>query len=125
MCSISVEPMPSSTSQPKRAANRSPTSFGSASPADTHSRNATSPRAGNSVAASIAAYSVGTPKKIVGLRSMSRLNTDCGVGRSAIRMVVAPTESGNVSPLPRPYAKNSFAAENTTSSSRIPSTDRP
>ena len=32
------------------------------------------------------------------------------------------TDIGNESALPSPYAKNSFAAENTTSSSRIPST---
>src|SRR5258708_1953866 len=35
---------------------------------------------------------------------------------------VAPTERGKVSALPSPYAKNSLAAEKTTSSSRIPST---
>ena len=102
MCSISVEPMPSSTSQPKRAAKRSPVSFGSGSPAEMQRRRRTSARAGNSGDASIAAYSVGTPQKIVGLRSVSRRKTACGVGRSAISTVVAPASSGNVSALPSP-----------------------
>ena len=37
---------------------------------------------------------------------------------------VAPSDRGNVSPLPRPYAWNSFVVENVTSSSRSPSTWR-
>ena len=52
--------------------------------------------------------------------SVQRLKTAVGVGRSAISTVVAPTLSGNVSALPRPYAKNNFAAEKQTSSSRRP-----
>ncbi len=40
-----------------------------------------------------------------------RLKHASGVGRSAISTTVAPTDSGNVSALPSPYAKNSFAAE--------------
>src|SRR6478752_136345 len=43
-----------------------------------------------------------------------------GVGRSAISTVVAPADSGKVSALPRPYAKNSLAAEKQTSPSRSP-----
>ena len=45
-----------------------------------------------------------------------------GVGRSEFNSVVAPTDIGKVSALPRPYAKNNFAAEKHTSSSRMPST---
>ena len=55
MCSISVEPMPSMISQPKCAVKRSPSSRGSASPADEHSRSATSPRLGNAGDASMPA----------------------------------------------------------------------
>ena len=44
MCSISVEPMPSTMSTPKCALKRSPSSAGSASPADDTRRSATSPR---------------------------------------------------------------------------------
>jgi len=57
---------------------------------------------------------------MVGRFSTSRLNTASGVGRSAISTVVAPTAIGKVSAFPSPYAKNSFAAENTTSDSRMP-----
>jgi len=73
----------------------------------------------------MAAYNVGTPKNTVGLRLTSRSNTAAGVGRSAIRTTVAPTDKGNVSALPSPYAKNSLAAENVTSLSRRSSTPRP
>jgi hypothetical protein len=42
MCSISVDPMPSITSTPVRAVQARATSSGSASPADVHSRSASS-----------------------------------------------------------------------------------
>jgi len=48
--------------------------------------------------------------------------TAAGVGRSAISTAEAPTASGKVRALPSPYAKNSLAAEKTTSSSPRPST---
>jgi hypothetical protein len=67
---------------------------------------------------------VGTPQKIVGWCFASVRITAAGVGRSAMSTAVAPTWRGNVIALPRPYAKNSFAAENTTSSACIPSTPR-
>ena len=73
-----------------------------------------------------------SPKKMVGFSPAStgvlpvqRLNTASGVGRSADKITVAPTESGNVRPFPRPYAKNNLAAENKTSDSEIPSTALP
>lgn len=65
MCNISVEPMPSRISTPKCRAHRSPTSRGSASPAETQARRPNSSRAG-SAAESMEAYSVGTPPKTVG-----------------------------------------------------------
>jgi hypothetical protein len=55
MCSISVEPMPSRTSTPKCSVQRRPMSAGSASPAETQTRVATSSRRGSVGAASIAA----------------------------------------------------------------------
>ena len=51
---------------------------------------------------SIAENSVGTPKKMVGLYLFISANITAGVGRSELRMVVAPTDIGKVSALPRP-----------------------
>ena len=106
MCSISVEPMPSMIEQPKCSSKRRPISPGSASPADEHMRSATVARAGRAGEASMPAKPVGAPKKTVGRAAASaavqRLKTASGVGRSAIRTTLAPTESGNVSALPRP-----------------------
>ena len=102
--------------QPKWRSKRWPISLGSASPADEHMRKATAPRAGSAGDASMPAKPVGAPKKTVGRRSLprtggalalpvQRLKTASGVGRSAISTTLAPTESGKVSALPRPYAK--------------------
>ena len=102
MCSISVEPMPSITSQPKCAWKRSPMSRGSASPAEEHRRSRTSSRFGSFGEASIPAYPVGAPKNSVGLASIQRLKIASGVGRSAMSRTRAPTDSGNESALPRP-----------------------
>ncbi len=89
-------------STPKCSVKRWPISAGSASPADEHSRSATWLRDGRSGDASMPAKPVGAPKKTVGLVSVQRLNTACGVGRSAISTTQAPTLSGKVSALPRP-----------------------
>ncbi|MCY1510200.1 hypothetical protein D9M68_445710 [compost metagenome] len=89
-------------SQPKCAVKRWPISAGNASPADEHSRNATSARAGSEGLASMPAYPVGAPKNTVGLRSSQRRKVASGVGRSAISTTVAPTLSGKLRPLPRP-----------------------
>ncbi len=51
---------------------------------------------------SIAENSVGTPKKMLGLYLFISANITAGVGRSGLRTVVAPTDIGNVSALPRP-----------------------
>jgi hypothetical protein len=56
--------------------------------------------------ASMPAKPVGAPKKMVGLTPPTlpsqRAKVASGVGRSAIRIVVAPTLIGNDRPLPRP-----------------------
>ncbi len=51
---------------------------------------------------SIAENSVGTPKKMLGLYLFISANMVAGVGRSELSTVVAPTDIGNVSALPRP-----------------------
>ena len=61
MCSISVEPMPSTMSTPKWRLKRSPISAGSASPADETSLSATSSRFGSRFEASMPAKPVGAP----------------------------------------------------------------
>ncbi len=80
-------------------------------------RSETSERGGNVGYDSMPAKPVGAPKNTVGRWSTQRLNVACGVGRSAIKTTLAPTDSGKVSPLPRPNAKNNLAAEKQTSSS--------
>ena len=125
MCSISVEPMPSTMSQPKCAAKRSPISPGSASPADEHrrKRDLVAAPAGPATRACRRSRSARRRRRSASRACgdarapVQRLNTASGVGRSAISTTVAPTESGNVSALPSPYAKKSLAAENTTSRS--------
>ena len=106
MCSISVEPMPSMMSMPKCALNRSPSSAGSASPADETTARATSRRDGNFGCASMPANPVGAPKNAVGFTPptppVQRLKIASGVGRSAMRSTVAPTLNGKVSALPSP-----------------------
>src|SRR5258708_12887559 len=68
---------------------------------------------------------VGTEKNSVGrYRSMTG-NTCAGVGGPGHRIVVAPTENGKYSALPRPYAKNSFATLKQRSLSRMPRTPLP
>lgn len=52
-------------------------------------------------------------------------NTELAVGRCENSTVVAPTDMGNAMAFPMPYEKKSFAAENTTSSSRMPMTRWP
>ena len=50
----------------------------------------------------IAANSVGTPKKMVGLYLFRSANIRAGVGRSEFSTVLAPTDIGKVSALPSP-----------------------
>ena len=109
MCSISVEPMPSTMSTPKCCLKRSPNSAGRASPAEETSRSATASRAGSLGCASMPAKPVGAPKNTVGRMPPSdgcspvqRAKVASGVGRSPISTVVAPTLIGKLRPLPRP-----------------------
>jgi hypothetical protein len=106
MCSISVEPMPSTISTPKCALKRSPMSAGSASPADDTRRSATSPRAGSRGEAQHAGKAGGRAEKDRGLHARlhlaQRLKVASGVGRSAISTWWRPPLSGKVSALPRP-----------------------
>ena len=103
MCNSSVEPTPSRMSTPKRAFQALPTNSGSASPAEVQMRRRVPARSLFSASSfSIAANSVGTPKKMLGLYLFISANISAGVGRSALRTVVAPTDIGNVSALPRP-----------------------
>ena len=98
--------MPSTMSTPKWRWKRSPRSAGSASPADDTSRSATASRAGRFGWASMPAKPVGAPKNTVGFTPPTppsqRWKVASGVGRSPIRIVVAPTVSGKLSPLPSP-----------------------
>ena len=80
-----------------------PTNSGSASPAEVQIRNRVPPRSLFSVSSfSIAENNVGTPKKMLGLYLFISANIVAGVGRSELSTVVAPTDIGKVSALPRP-----------------------
>src|ERR1700730_18087707 len=103
MCSNSVEPTPSRISTPNRLFHRLPTDSGRASPADVHIRSRA--KRGSLLwlsSLSMAANSVGTPKKMLGSYLRISANILAGVGRSEFRTVVAPTDIGKVSALPRP-----------------------
>src|SRR5450432_3176208 len=103
ICRSSVEPTPSRMSAPNRAFQLLPTDSGSASPAEVQMRKRAPPRSLFSVSSfSIAENSVGTPKKMLGLYLFISANIKAGVGRSELRIVVAPTDIGKVSALPRP-----------------------
>ena len=68
-------------------------------------------------AASIAAYSVGTPKKIVGWWVMSWRNTAAGVGRSAMSIAVAPTANPKAM-MRTTYKTSASASASSTSGTR-------
>ena len=103
-------------SQPKWRSKRWPISPGSASPADEHMRKRDrvarrqggrrehAGEAGRRAEEDGRAQVLSAPAAALAL-PVQRLNTASGVGRSAISTTLAPTESGNVSALPRPYAK--------------------
>src|SRR3954468_6214746 len=98
ICRSSVEPTPSRMSTLKRAFQALPTDSGKASPAEVQMRNREPQRSRLSASSfSIAENSVGTPKKMEGLYLFISANISAGVGRSELRMVVAPTDIGNVS----------------------------
>ena len=90
-------------STPKRDFQLLPTDSGSASPAEVQTRKREPQRSFFSVSSlSIAENSVGTPKKMLGSYLFISANIVAGVGRSEFRTVVAPTDIGKVSALPRP-----------------------
>src|SRR2546425_11807224 len=68
---------------------------------------------------------VGTPKNRVGRYRSRTWNTASAVGRPEYRTASAPTRIGKYMLLPRPYAKNNFAAEKVRSRSVMPSTCNP
>jgi len=71
MCRLSVDPMPSMISTPKRSVNRCCSGAGSGSPADTARRTDANASSGRSLATRWA-KKVGTPQKIVGLSWLIR-----------------------------------------------------
>ena len=101
MWSISVEPMPSTISRPKRSRKRSKIVGDSASAADTHIRTELNASSAPGARTS-APYSAGTEKKIVGRCSRRTESSVSGFGGPALSTAVAPKCSGKDSPLPRP-----------------------
>ena len=71
MCSVSVEPMPSTMRMPVRSVQASATAAGSGSPAETHARNELSAR-GRRLAASSGTSSERSTSLVIAWRSMSR-----------------------------------------------------
>ena len=116
--------MPSRMSRPTPSRQRCSNVSGNASPAEMHIRSRS--RGGSS--ASLEQHRVQRRYTAEERRAVPRENClDDGRRRTraTVSTTVAPTENGNVSALPRPYAKNNFAAENTTSSAVIPRMLRP
>ena len=101
-------------------------SAGSASPAEMQRRSRSEPAPGPiRGSASSAAYSVGTPPNMVGWWRRIVSSTASGVGRSGSSTAGGADRHREGQALPSPYAKNSLAAENITSSGPMPSTCAP
>src|SRR5262245_37919811 len=73
----------------------------------------------------MAATKPGTTATTVGRCCAASAASPGGLEGSGLRIVVAPTENGNVMLLPRPYAKNSFGTDRNRSSGRARSTVSP
>src|SRR4051794_11197646 len=101
MCSISVEPMPSTISRPKRSAKRSKIVGDSASAADTHMRTEANASSASGTRDS-APYSAGTENKTVGRRERRTERIASGFGGPALSTAVAPKGEGEDRVLPRP-----------------------
>ena len=124
MCSISVEPMPSRMSTPNRFLQRVPICSGSASPAETQRRSRREPFSG--VQAGIGEHRgverrhaeedrrLLAPQHVEAPRPAS-------AARAAARRWRRPT-SESVMRIAEPVGEEELAAENTTSSSAMPST---
>src|SRR5260370_34908582 len=105
ICSISVEPIPSTISTPVRVFQARPISSGSASPAEVHSRRVSPSRLGRSSQTSKELNNVGTPQNIVGLYFWNTSQTALGRALPECRLVVAPTPRGNQRAFAKPYEK--------------------
>src|SRR5438034_1033724 len=92
MWSISVEPTPSRIHTPNSSCQRDSSASGSASAAETQNRTDERSRPGADGSLSIAAYSAGTEKKIVGRICSTVSRIASGLGGPARSTVVAPVE---------------------------------
>lgn len=125
MCSISVDPIPSSTSTPKRRSVSWYIRAGSASPAETPNRTVAKASSGTSAPASSGPKKLGVPNRTVARSPAARLANSAGDGLEGSSSAVPPDASGKNSELPMPYAKNSFATDRQRSSGPMPSTRCP
>src|SRR5215475_2661615 len=116
MCSISVEPRPSTILRPDSFVHAADSSPASTSAADTHRRRLDKSQYPASGALTRLVYTVGTPKNTVGRNCLMTPNTAAGSGRPGNRTLEAPAANGNVSELPKPYAKKIFGTEKQMSS---------
>ena len=96
MCNSSVEPTPSRMSTPKRAFQALPTDSGSASPAEVQMRRRVPARVvlQRLVVEHRREQRRHADRRCVGLYLFNSANISAGVGRSALRTVVAPTDIG-------------------------------
>ena len=104
MCSISVEPMPSTMSRSKQACQRRSTSGASGSAALTQKRTDERSNVDASGRLTIAPYSVGHREEQRRPVRAAVSSSPRGSGLPGRSTVVAPTEYGNVRLLPSPYA---------------------
>ena len=104
MCSISVEPIPSTISSPNVLCHRRSTSGANGSAAERHIRTEPRSYAEASSRFTIAPYSVGTEKKSDGWVRCAVSMIGRGCGRPGSSTVEAPTQYGNDMLLPMPYA---------------------
>src|SRR5829696_3657079 len=116
MCSISVEPRPSTMSRPARFFQPVATSLDKISAAEIHSRNEERSALAASEAFTRAVYSVGSANNTVGRYSAIAWNTAAGSGRPGNITLDAPTANGKVTEFPSPYAKKTFGMEKQISS---------
>ena len=102
MCSISVEPMPSRIGTPVSACQRACTAAGSASAADTQARTLEKSASAVPGVLTMAAYSAGTLKNSVGCSALTVARMRSGRDGPVRCTAAAPTDIGNVNPLPSP-----------------------
>ncbi len=102
MCSTSVEPRPSTISRPVSVFQPLKTSAESTSAAERAIRS--EEKSGLSAPSALvrAVYSVGSPKKTVGLYCSIAAKIEAGFGCPGSSSVAAPAENGKVTELPKP-----------------------